>query len=91
MNQTVINSIYPTIVPMIAKANGDLPTVDVYAGMGGTPTWAVDFPDSCVLDSPWSYCADFCDEQSCDQCHPNDVGYALLANIVHDSVFAAKR
>ena len=31
-------------------------------------------------------CALFCDEQSCDQCHPNDNGYLRLATVVADFI-----
>ena len=31
-------------------------------------------------------CALFCDETSCDACHPNNVGYAVLAHTVFDFV-----
>lgn len=79
-NQTVINSIYPVLSPLIAQA-ANLSTVDIsiYAAMGGTPGWEVAFPPSCTLNSPWPACGYYCDAQSCDQCHPNDVGYTHLA------------
>lgn len=31
-------------------------------------------------------CALFCDEQSCDQCHPNDNGYLRLAMVIADFI-----
>ena len=72
-NQTVINSVYPKLVPLINKA-ADIGTdvIDIFTGMGGTPDWATKFPKSCTLDSAKSYtpCAWWCDKQSCDQCHP---------------------
>ena len=80
-NATVINSVYPALVPIIAQKAG-LPTVpiSIYSGMGGTPSWQEVFPPSCVLtNSPWPACKWFCDAQSCDQCHPNDNGYSRLA------------
>ena len=39
----------------------------------------------CALNSSqlsWRPCQWWCDAQSCDQCHPNDVGYAQLARTV---------
>jgi hypothetical protein len=55
-NQTVINSVYPKLVPLIAKANKiTAPVIDIYSGMGGTTTWQKDFPKSCTLDSAKTY------------------------------------
>jgi len=78
MNQTVINSIYPKLVPLIQKANGVF-GIDVYTGMGGVPDWQSKTPDNCTLNSSWPPCKLWCDTQHCDQCHPNDVGYRLIA------------
>merc|ERR1712100_487365 len=75
-NQTVINSIYPDLVPLIAKEAGLDGTIDVFAGMGGVVNWQDTFPTKCEINSTWAPCGYWCDEQSCDQCHPNDVGYA---------------
>lgn len=79
-NQTVINTIYPKLVPLINYAN-KLPhaPIDVFTGLGGVLDWQKAFPALCALSSPWAPCKWFCDQQSCDQCHPNDDGYAQLA------------
>jgi lysophospholipase L1-like esterase len=80
-NQTVINSVYPKLVPLIAKANGVTTTpIDIFTGMGGSPDWAAKFPKSCTLDTAKTYkpCAWWCDKQSCDQCHPNNNGCECL-------------
>lgn len=88
MNQSVINSLYPKLIPMIAKEN-DVELIDqVYVGFGGEENWNVDpnFPiNGCTLNSsntPWDvkFCKYWCDEQSCDQCHPNDQGYTHMAH-----------
>ena len=50
--------------------------------MGGVPDWQSSFPDGCTLNSPWPACPWWCDAQHCDQCHPNDSGYAHLAQLV---------
>ena len=36
MNQTIINSVFPTLIPLIARANADIVTsvIDVYTGTG---------------------------------------------------------
>jgi len=79
-NQTVINSVYPELIPLIGQA-AKVPTVpiSIYAALGGVPNWQSTFPDGCTLKSPWPACPWYCDAQSCDQCHPNDDGYTRLA------------
>ncbi len=67
-NQTVINSIYPQLLPLIGVNNtlGTVP-INVYASMGGVPNWSI-FPPGCVTpNSPWPACPWWCDAQSCDQ------------------------
>jgi len=90
MNQTIINTIFPQLIPMIGAANSDVVTgvVDVYTGMGGVPApdWETQMPPKCVQNSSWPPCKWYCDAQSCHpgQCHPNDVGCAKLAQVVYD-------
>ena len=84
-NQTVINSVYPKLVPLIAKANGVTTTpIDIFTGMGGSPDWASKFPGKCSLATAKTYkpCAWWCDAQSCDQCHPNNNGYTEMATLM---------
>lgn len=81
-NQTVINSVYPKLIPLIEKAGNINGLIDVYTGMGGVTDWHAKFPPSCQLSSPWPPCAWWCDKQSCDQCHPNDNGYTNMAKVV---------
>merc|ERR1711865_130870 len=38
-NQTVINSVYPQLVPMIVKENSILGPINVFTGMGGVSDW----------------------------------------------------
>ena len=82
-NQTVINSVYPTLIPLIAAKAG-LMTVPInnFAGMGGVSNWQATFPNGCADPSPWPACPWWCDAQHCDQCHPNDNGYHHLAGLV---------
>lgn len=82
MNQTVINGVYPKLIPLIQKANSVLGPIDLYSQMGGVADWKTTFPDKCVLSSTFPPCASWCDKQSCDQCHPNDVGYAKMAKLI---------
>jgi len=82
MNQTVINSVYPKLVPMIGQTNKVDGIVDFYSTMGGVADWKSKFPKSCTRDSTWPSCKYWCDAQSCDQCHPNDDGYAHLAPVL---------
>merc|ERR1712107_268539 len=55
MNQTIINTIYPRLIPLIGAANSDIVSsvIDVYTGMGGVPApdWETQMPDKCTLDS----------------------------------------
>jgi len=74
-NQTVINSVYPDLVPIIAQtANLTTVPISIYSALGGVPDWQSVFPSDCALNSPWAACPWYCDSQSCDQCHPNDSG-----------------
>ena len=79
MNQTIINTVFPRLVPLIAKAHSSQvkSVIDIYTGMGGVPApaWKTEMPPKCVLNSTWPPCAWYCDAQSCapGQCHPNDV------------------
>jgi len=81
-NRTVINSVYPDLVPLIAKDNALDGVIDVFGGMGGIADWQDKFPDKCEKNSAWQPCGWWCDDQHCDQCHPNDNGYAHLATVV---------
>jgi len=88
-NQTVINSVYPKLVPLINEKN-ELPhdPIDVFSAMGGKPNWASYFPKSCTLETAKTYkpCAWWCDAQSCDQCHPNDNGYTHMAAVMMQGI-----
>ena len=83
MNQTVINSVFPKLIPLVAEKN-DVSLIDVYGGMGGETNWSRDpnFPTICEQNDSWAPCQYWCDSQSCDECHPNDVGYAHLAHVL---------
>lgn len=48
MNQTVINSVFPDLVPLIAKDNKLDGTIDVFSGMGGVSNWHDQFPHKCT-------------------------------------------
>ena len=50
-NQTVINSVYPQLVPLIAAAN-DAPEIDVFGGMGGVADWEDEYPDKASSTAP---------------------------------------
>lgn len=85
-NQTVINTVYPDLVPLIAEENNLDGVVDVFKGMGGSHHWRDVFPNKCEEGSSWTPCKYWCDEQSCNQCHPNDQGYAHLAKVVQEGL-----
>jgi len=87
MNRTVINSVYPKLVPLIKYANPAVTgMIDLYTAMGGELQWNTDqsWPDVCKIETTatWPACGWYCDAQSCDQCHPNDSGYAHIANVI---------
>lgn len=81
MQQTVINQVLPAIVPAINGAN-KVPNapIDIYTAEGGHETIPA---GGCTLKTQGvGGCGNFCDPQSCDQCHPDDVGYHLMARTV---------
>ena len=82
--QTTINTLFPKLIPLMQKATpGVLGPIDIFSGMGGCTDWMTKFPASCTLNSTWADCPLWCDKQSCDQCHPNDNGYAFFAKLVY--------
>merc|ERR1712185_853088 len=87
MDLNVINSLFPKLVPLLQQ---DTPSqvrgpIDAFTAMGGVSDWKTRYPvDGCKKDTaePAS-CHWWCDSQSCDQCHPNDDGYAHLAETIY--------
>merc|ERR1711874_694547 len=75
INQTVINTVLPHLVPLIARNNSVDGVIDVFGGMGGVANWTDAFPAKCELNSTWAPCAWWCDDQHCGQTHPNNMGY----------------
>ena len=57
-------------------------TIDIFKAMGGAPPWSGQPSKTCGYNSSWAPCAWWCDQQSCDQCHPNNDGYAHMAPAV---------
>ena len=100
MNETVINTVLPALIPLIAAraastVNKSHPVrmakapIDLYAAMGGVKDWKTAEPTAgCALSSAWKPCKWWCDAQSCDQCHPNDNGYAHLAEALFHGISA---
>ena len=82
MNQTVINSVFPTLVPAINAANKMAKSsIDVFTALGGVKDWASAYPPKGCIKTSTSVakCPLFCDMQSCDQCHPDNNGYTAMA------------
>lgn len=88
-NQTVINTVLKPVLELVAARAGLEAPIDVFGALGGTPGWRESFPPSCQLSSEWAPCALYCDEQACDQCHPNDAGYACIAQAVFERLVVA--
>lgn len=96
MNQSVINNVFPALLPRINSANNmPHPVVDVFSALGGMPDLECGYgakastpqlcSHSCVATTRDPRCWAQCDAQSCDPCHPNDRGYATLTT----TIFAA--
>ena len=82
--QTTINTLFPQLIPQMQRRTaGVLGVIDMFAAFGGVPDWPARFPASCTLNSTWAPCRWWCDAQSCDQCHPNNDGYAHFAAAVY--------
>jgi hypothetical protein len=83
--QTVINDVFQSLVPAIAGAAKLDGVIDTFTALGGSPNWRKDFPLSCknrAAPYDWAPCANWCDGQSCDQCHPDNDGYVKMAATV---------
>ena len=85
MNETVINSVFPALVPAIAAANQLRGAIDVFNLFGGSDQ--KDFPPGgCSLSTlDKAKCGFYCSASQswqCDQCHPDDVGYEAMAGLV---------
>jgi len=80
MNQTVINDVLPELILAINEKNEvSTAPINIFAAMGGLEK-AKFPPKGCTLANNTKVdCRFFCDKQSCDQCHPNDVGYNFMA------------
>ena len=70
MNQTVINGVFPKLIPDIARqlGLGDDKIINMFEIMGGENLESYEL---------------FCDGQNCDQCHPNDAGYTYMASQIY--------
>jgi len=97
MNETVINTVFPTLVPEIASAGKLRGAIDIFNLFGGSDSR--DFPPGgCTLQTlDKAKCGYYCSASQswqCDQCHPDDAGYAAMAEkvayVVGDAVARAK-
>ncbi|KAJ9460189.1 Acetylxylan esterase [Diplonema papillatum] len=83
MNATVINEVFPVLIPAINAANNvtNAP-IDVFSAFAGGE-YKTFPPGGCTLNtSDVADCRYYCDTQSCDQCHPNNNGYAHMAAVM---------
>ena len=81
MNSTVINRVLPGLVTAIGKEAKVDGIINVFDAMGGKTVDEFP-PEGCTLTSTLPTCPLWCDKQSCDQCHPNNNGYTVLASTV---------
>ena len=89
MNQTVINSVFPSLVPKIALHNGlgKGSVIDIFSALGGSSNWQQDIPSNgCTLQTG-GICKNFCCK-SCDQCHPCKTGYHKMAETIARAITA---
>ena len=92
MNQTVINSVFPALVPAIATENKLRGAIDIFDNLGGNDQ--KDFPPGgCTLDTlDKAKCGYYCSASQswkCDQCHPDDAGYDAMADVVKQVLVGA--
>jgi len=93
MNDVTINDVLPRLTPQIASAAGLPPPIDIFSALGGTSDWRTTFPKTGChrpatppVPQPKS-CELFCQvNESCDDCHPDDDGYDLLATQVFNFI-----
>ena len=71
VNSTIINGIYPSLLPIIAKRTNTI-LIDTFAALGGT---GLTVHGECV-----KYFVN-------DGLHPNDVGYMQIAKAIYEKVF----
>ena len=74
MNQTVINEVFPKIIPSLGQNLGldEDHIIDIFSAMGGTEMNQFEL---------------FCDGQNCDACHPNDSGYTFMASQIYKTLW----
>ena len=98
MRSEAVNVHLPALARRVAARAGLPPPLDAFGALGGRESQPWPESPGCTPDTRgpngWR-CRLFCDEQSCDPCHPNDHGYAALAAAVHaglgDVVYAANQ
>ena len=89
MMQTAINTDLPRLVPRVAAANGLAPPIDLFGAFerhcpvaAGTPGHA---PNASDVPCDWIGCG------GVDACHPDNVGYGVIARAVRDAIVAPPR
>ena len=65
------------LVPAVSAELGLAPPIDLYSALQGTPE-----PPPCAARGGSGGCRYFCDAQFCDQLHPNEAGYCVIARAV---------
>jgi len=94
INQTVVNSIFPKMLPKLAKENGIRSdhVIDLFSALGGDRIGDLPegfFEEGCNGDMKNnSICKFFCDKEYCDQVHPIVPGKQRMAQVIEDALKA---
>lgn len=88
INETVVNTILPGMIPKIAAENGidSDHILNMFGALGGNSVSRV-LPSGCdATMSNISGCGFFCDTAFCDNVHPSDEGFRAMASILANTI-----
>lgn len=87
INQTIVNSVLPQLIPKIATTNeiSEDHVIDLFAGLGGYEASFLP-EDGCKSASNMTLCKYFFDGVFCDNVHPVAAGKYQMASLVAESI-----